>query len=410
LNTHVPRLAIVSTHPIQYYAPLFRALTAANRVRPRVFFTWSQTAGGSVADADFGKTIAWDIPLLEGYEFEFVPNVSRQPGTHHFRGLQNPSLTRAIEDWGADALLVFGWNSQSHLQALRHFKGRIPVLFRGDSTLLDDRPGWRRLARKAFLSWVYRHIDAAIAVGSHNADYYRWCGVPEPNVAFAPHAVDVARFSDRDGDCETRALQWRQQLGIAPSAPTVVFAGKFIPKKDPLLLLEAFKRSGAQGHLVFAGNGALEGELQSAARSRADVHFLPFQNQQSMPVVYRLGSVFALPSRGPGETWGLAVNEAMACGRPAIVGSKVGGARDLIATGINGWTFESGNLGQLTDAIRQALSCTPERLHSMGAAAQRESQRWSIEAATHGIENAVTAAVDAGSRPIGLNETVARTR
>jgi glycosyltransferase involved in cell wall biosynthesis len=100
----------------------------------------------------------------------------------------------------------------------------------------------------------------------------------------------------------------------------------------------------------------------------------------------------------------------MACGRPAIVGSKVGGARDLIATGINGWTFESGNLGQLTDAIRKALSCTPERLHAMGAAAQRESQRWSIEAAAQGIENAVTAAVDAGSRPISLNETVARTR
>src|SRR6185295_13519677 len=161
-----------------------------------------------------------------------------------------PGLTRAIEDWGADALLVFGWNSQSHLQALRYFKGRIPVLFRGDSTLLDDRPGWRRLARKAFLSWVYRHIDVAISVGTHNADYYRWCGVPEQHIAFAPHAVDVARFADHDGDCETRALHWRQQLGIPPAAPTVVFAGKFIPKKDPLLLLEAFKSCGVQGHLV----------------------------------------------------------------------------------------------------------------------------------------------------------------
>jgi len=394
-----PLLAIVSTHPIQYYAPLFRALATANRVRPRVFFTWSQTADGAVADADFGRTIAWDIPLLEGYEFEFVPNVAQRPGTHHFRGLQNPGLTQAIQAWGADAVLVFGWNSQSHLQALRYFKGRIPVLFRGDSTLLDARSGWRRLARKAFLSWVYRHIDVAISVGSHNADYYRWCGVPEQRIVFAPHAIDVARFSDRDGDCETRALQWRQQLGIRDDAVTVVFAGKFIPKKDPLLLLEAFKRCGAPGHLVFAGNGALEGELKSAAGGRADVHFLPFQNQQAMPAVYRLGNVFALPSRGPGETWGLAVNEAMACGRPAIVGSKVGGARDLIAPGINGWTFESASLEQLTDVLRQALTCGAERLRAMRTAAQRESQRWSIEAAAKGIEDAVTVAVDVQSRP-----------
>ena len=388
------KLAIVSTHPIQYYSPLFRTLAGSGSVESRVFYTWSQTETGGVPDAGFGRTVEWDIPLLEGYPFEFVPNIATRPGTDHFRGLHTPGLKRAIERWRADAVLVFGWNSRSHLQALRDFKGRIPVLFRGDSTLLDDQPGWRRVARRAWLRWVYRHIDVAIAVGANNADYFRWCGVPESRIAFAPHAIETARFADLDRAHESRATQWRRDMGIAPDAVVLVFAGKLIPKKDPLLLLEAFRRCEADARLVFAGNGALESELKSAAQGRRDVHFLPFQNQRAMPAVYRLGNVFALPSRGPGETWGLALNEAMATGRPVIAGTRVGGARDLIAHGANGWVFESGNLDQLTEVLRTALTCGIDTLRHMGAAALTESARWSIEAAAAGIEHAVTVALE----------------
>lgn len=389
------RLAIVSTHPIQYYAPQFRALARMPGLETKVFFTLSQSAQGPVMDTGFGRAVEWDIPLLEGYEHEFVPNVASPATTARFRGLRNPDLTPAIERWDPDAVLIFGWNSQSHLNALRTFKGWLPVLFRGDSTLLDDRPGWRRIARRFVLSWVYRHVDLAIAVGSNNRDYYRWCGVPDGRIAFAPHAVDTARFADASGASEARAAQWRAELGIRDDEPTVVFAGKLTSKKDPLLLLEAFRHCGVRGHLVFAGNGALEEELRRRAADRADVHFLPFQNQSAMPAVYRLGSVFALPSRGPGETWGLALNEAMACGRPVIASSKVGSARDLVKEGINGWTFESGDVAALTRVLREALSCDVCTLRQMGANARQESAKGSIEAAAEGIARAVWSVVGA---------------
>ena len=389
------RLAIVATHPIQYYAPIFQRLARSNALIPRVFYTWSQTAAAAVSDPGFGRAITWDIPLLEDYEYEFVQNVAVRPGTDHFRGLRNPGLRKAIEAWGANAVLVFGWNLESHLEALRHFKGRIPVFFRGDSTLLDPTPWWRAAARRVFLHWVYRHIDVAIAVGLNNKDYFRWCGVPEDRIAFAPHAIDTMRFADLDGTHTERAAQWRRELGIPAHARAIVFAGKFQAKKDPLLLLEAFSRCGVPGHLVLVGNGVLEESLRAKAASVGAgghiVHFLPFQNQQSMPAVYRLGDFLALPSRGPGETWGLALNEAMACGRSVIAGSKVGGARDLIREGATGWTFESGNLEQLTTVLTQALTSSDAALTTMGAAALRESAIWSIEAAAHGIENAVLA-------------------
>src|SRR5271165_3204518 len=165
---HKRKLAIVSTHPIQYYAPVFRALAASGEIDLRVFYTWSQAATEGVFDSGFGADVKWDIPLLDGYAYQFVPNVAKRPDPGHFAGLNTPTLVREIEAWRPDAVLVYTWNSRSHLQALRHFKGRIPVMFRGDSTLIDERPWWRALLRRIFLTWVYSHVDIAIAVGTHN--------------------------------------------------------------------------------------------------------------------------------------------------------------------------------------------------------------------------------------------------
>jgi glycosyltransferase involved in cell wall biosynthesis len=388
------RLAIVSTHPIQYYSPIFQALTRSAKLQTRVFYTWSQTAAAGVPDPDFGRVISWDIPLLEGYEHEFVPNIARHPGSNHFFGLHNPGLNDRIERWQAEAVLVFGWNSRSHLGALHYFKGRIPVFFRGDSTLLTSTSTLETLARKVYLRWVYRQIDVAIAVGSNNRDYFRWSGVPEERVAFAPHAIDNARFADDDGRHQAKVTQWRQELGIGPSARVILFAGKLIARKNPRLLLEAFLASESPAHLVFLGDGVFETELRRLAGARPRIHFLPFQNQQAMPAVYRLADLFVLPSLV--ETWGLALNEAMACGKVVVASDRVGAARDLVSHGVNGWVFKSGSLAELAKVLHEASTCDAEVLRKMGEAARRESARWSIEEAAAGIERAVLGFTRAG--------------
>ena len=382
------KLAIVLTHPIQYYAPMFRALAVSAAVHPRVFYSWSQTEAGSVFDPGFGRAFDWDIPLLGGYEHEFVPNRAREPGSDRFFGIDNPELVPRIEAWQPDALLVFGWNLRSHLACLRHFKGSVPVFFRGDSTLLDPQPRWRNLARRALLRYVYAHVDVAIAVGQNNADYFEWCGLPPDRITVAPHGIDVNRFADPAH--EMRARQWRTELGIPPDAPTLVFAGKLIDKKDPLLLLAAFREAGAGCHLVMIGDGPLAAAVAAAAH-QPRVHRLPFQNQAAMPAAYRLGHALVLPSRGPGETWGLALNEAMASARAVIASSRVGGARDLIVEGVNGWTFRAGERDDLQRTIRQFGTQGIGTLEEMGKAAARGSPDWSTEASARGIERAVVA-------------------
>src|ERR1700722_8749824 len=80
------KLAFIVSHPIQYYAPLYQRLAMRDDVAIKVFFTWHAWQS-TVEDRGFGVQMSWDIPLTEGYEFELVPNISSDPGTHHFFGL-----------------------------------------------------------------------------------------------------------------------------------------------------------------------------------------------------------------------------------------------------------------------------------------------------------------------------------
>jgi glycosyltransferase involved in cell wall biosynthesis len=383
------RLAVISTHPIQYYAPLFRSLTERGRVDVRVFFGWRGAAETEAHDPGFGQDVQWDIPLLEGYDHTFVENTARDPGTHHVRGLVNPDLIPQVEAWQPDALLVFGWGWWSHLRALHHFSGRVPVFFRGDSTLLDERGGLRTLARRLFLRWVYRYVDGALYVGQHNKGYFEKHGLREAQLAWAPHAIENARFYDEDGEYQQQADAWRKERGIPEEAVVFLFAGKLGTKKDPLLLLKAFQALESDDvHLVFAGSGPLEADLKQHSSGNEQVHFLGFQNQSKMPIVYRLGDAFVLPSQGPGETWGLAVNEAMACERPVVVSDRVGCAPDLVEPGANGCVFEAGDAGALRRALRR-LSSDVEQLRAMGRRSQEIIEDWSISAEAEYIEEVV---------------------
>ncbi len=335
------RLAIVTSHPIQYNAPWFKLLAASSVIHPGVFYTWEQSAAGAKYDPDFKERIEWDIPLLDGYEYRFVPNVATDPGTHHFRGLVNPTLNAEITAWRPDAILVYGWSFHSHLKCLRHFHRRLPVLFRGDSTLLDERPGFRRQLRRWFLSWVYGHVDYALYVGANNKEYFLRHGLREANLVYAPHAIDNRRFEEPSGQYRQQAMEGRRRLGIAEEDLVLLFAGKLEPKKDPFFLLEIARRvSDPRLKIVFAGTGVLDDALREAAAPDPRVHFIGFQNQQQMPVVYRLGDVYILPSRGPGETWGLGVNEAMASGCAIMMSEKAGGSPDLVEEGVNGIRFD----------------------------------------------------------------------
>lgn len=379
------KLAIVSTHPIQYNAPAFQLL--AKKTALKVFYTNGDIAL-SQFDEGFKKNISWDIPLLEGYDYEFLKNISKKPGTHHFKGIINPTAIRAISEYKPDGIIVYGWANQSHLQILRHFKHKIPVYFRGDSTLLDELSIIKKILKRIFLKWVYKNIDIAFYVGEANKAYYKYYGLKNEQLVYANHAIDNDRFAQ---DRKTEALVIRKELNINEDEIIILFAGKLQAKKNPELLLTAFLEINAPSvHLLFVGNGDLEDRLKMIVDKSVNpgkVHFMDFQNQTQMPVIYQVCDLFCLPSRGPGETWGLAVNEAMASGKAVLVSNKVGCALDLVNT-TNGEVFASDNINELKQKLI-ALTASKTKLYEMGRNANKYIKDWSFNKQIDAIINYV---------------------
>lgn len=347
------KLAILTTHPIQYYAPVFKILQQRGIISIKVFYSWG-SGSEEKYDPGFKKNIKWDLPLMDGYDYEWATNTAKDPGSHHFWGIVNPDLPKQISDWAPDALLVFGWAYYSHLRAILHFSKIMPVYFRGDSTTLDELPSWKAKMKSFFLHWLYKKITHAFYTGTQNKLYYLKYGLLEKQLSFAPHAVDNERFASIS---PMEGTLLRIALNIPADDTVVLFAGKLEEKKSPHKLLKAFMMLNVPGtQLIFTGNGQMEDSLRIAAKEWRNIHFMGFRNQSAMPAVYMCCDLFCLPSDGPGESWGLAVNEAMACSKAVLVSEKVGCAVDLVKSGFNGEIFSIASIDDLCSKLYTLLT------------------------------------------------------
>lgn len=373
------KLAIISTHPIQYYAPVFKLLAVSCTLK--VFYTRGET--DDAHDPEFARKIEWDIPLLDGYDYEFVFNTGKNIPQGGFWSISNPDLIKKIASFSPHAILVYGWAYQSHLKAMRYFKGKIPLWFRGDSHWLDPQKPIKNFIRKQLLTWVYCHVDLAFYVGKANKAYFLALGLKENQLCFAPHTVDNERFTQSQAEA---VQNLRQSLGIPKSAIVVLFAGKFIAKKNPEGLIRAFAQAQVtQSHLLLVGNGALEESLKLKAESlKLNIHFMDVQNQSYMPVVYQACDLFVLPSIGPGETWGLAVNEAMAAGKAVLVSNRAGCSIDLVQEGVNGFTFDVQSTEDFGNKIKDLIA-NPAQLVQMGQKSRLIIANWTIKAQVKAI-------------------------
>lgn len=369
------RLAIITTHPIQYYAPVFELMHKQKKMEIKVFYTLGE-AGQNQHDPGFGKRISWDIPLLKNYPYQFQKNTAKTPGSDRFWGIKNPDLIKEMEAWKANAILVYGWAYQSHLKAIWHFKYKIPVFFRGDSNLLNKKNNLKNSIKSIFLKWVYSNVDHAFYVGKNSKAYFNKFGLTNKQLTFAPHAIDNDRFA-KDHLAEAADLQ--RKLGIKTEEILILFAGKLEPVKNAPLLMEAFENANLQNaHLLFIGNGPLEKLLKAkkeVLKTASRIHFLDFQNQLAMPSIYQSCDLFCLPSNN--ETWGLAVNEAMACGKAVLVSNKVGCAADLVFEGKNGNVFQSEDLSDLVKKLRQ-LCQKKALLKEYGVASAQIIKSWNF--------------------------------
>lgn len=373
------RLAILASHPVQYYAPMFREL--AKHIDLHVFYAHRATPDQQAA-AGFGHAFEWDINLTDGYSFSFLTNISKRPSTDWFGGCDTPEIFQKMREGHYTAVLTLGWHLKSMIQGILAAKWLgLPLLIRGDSQLSTPRSRLKQWVKALAYPVLLQVFDAALYVGKNNYSYWRHYGFPETRLFHSPHCVETVRFAL--GATPAARAQLRARLGIAPSAFVVLFAGKLLPFKRPLDVVHAISIVRAQGtdsRLMIAGSGPLEEELiELAAKLDVPVDLLGFQNQSQMPAAYSAADVLALPSDGR-ETWGLVVNEALASGLPVIVSDQAGCAPDLAADRDVGRTFKMGDIRSLSAAI-QLMSEAPVSKDSIASI----SNRHSIEAAVNGI-------------------------
>jgi glycosyltransferase involved in cell wall biosynthesis len=386
------RLAVVAGHPVQYVAPWLARLAQTGDLELHVFYLWDFGVV-EAKDPGFGITLEWDIPLLEGYPYTFVPNFSSDPGNHHFWGYVNPSLAREVSAWRPDVIFLMNYAFFSYLLFLFDFRTwGVPIIFRGDSHDVGRKTSLREHFTGLIRKIVFSRFSAFLDVGKNNRSYLLSSGVPRRKLFHSPHAIDNERFQSAISDAMLQGKILRAKLSIREDQVLIAFVGKLIPIKRPIDLLRAFsllypdiRRRAA---LLFVGEGQLKSELRSICRriDLDDVHFLDFQNQSAMPSVYSASDLLVLPSQQ--ETWGLVVNEAMNLSCPALVSDHVGCAPDLVLPDQTGWVFPTGDIFSLRDHLAQAISA-PEKLKQMGLNASKRISDYSYESISEGLFQAL---------------------
>ena len=385
-------LALIASHPVQYQAPWYRALAAMTDLR--VFFA-HRIGADEQAHAGFGVPFDWDVPLFDGYRFEWLDNVAARPGINHFRGCDTPQLARRIQEGRFDAVLVNGWHLLSYWQAIRAARrAGVPVMVRGDSQLVTPRGGLRRAAKRLVYPRLLKSFDAFLAVGRRNQAYYRYYGIGADRIFRSPHCVDNDFFARAAEAARRQRDDLRREVGIPCGAVVFAFVGKFIDKKRPLdflMALERLRRARPDIRGLIVGDGPLRAELEAYQRRHdTGCTMTGFLNQREIARAYVVADALVLPSTG-GETWGLVVNEAMACGVPAIVSDEVGCAPDLIDEGRTGFTYPCRDVAALADRLTRLAASHPDERRAMGSRARERIAEFSPQVAAAGVVDAMRA-------------------
>ena len=328
------KLLIFDSHPVQYKAPVYQQLAKLKPGVLKVIYCTDCSVRGH-RDRDFGQVVAWDTPLLDGYE-HLVLNNERGTPLEGFRSLTGRGIFRLLKRERPAAVLISQFLYEADIvTCLSCLLLRIPIWIRHETQdeAFQRRP-WKQFLRSLAYRFIYRAVSHAFFIGQLNREHLLRHGMKESRLSFAPYCVD-SPFPEMSAAAKTATRrEVRAKLGIGDNETVVLFSGKLIFKKAPDLIIEAFSRLSAERRattrILFLGSGVMLDELKKAAEQfPGRVIFAGFVNQRELPGYYLAADMLILPSRRMGETWGLVVNEALHAGCGVIVSDAVGSHREF---------------------------------------------------------------------------------
>jgi len=345
-------------------------------------------------DPDFNTTVKWDIPLLEGYDWQEIPN--RGSDRNSFWKFYNPGLLKFIRTGKYEAVLCY----LSYLCAsfwIAYFACRssgAAFIFGTDASSLLPRIGgsWKAQLKKAYWPTLFSLADQVIVPSSATRDLMLSLRVPAECITLTPYSVDNDWWIAQSEKIDRKTV--RADWGATPQTFVILFCAKLQPWKRPLDLLRAFAQANlSDALLVYAGDGAQRQELETEAAALGvaqRVRFLGFLNQSQLPAVYTSADLMVLPSEY--EPFAVVVNEASCCGCPVAASDRVGAARDLIAPVDPGLIYPCGDLSALSTLLIDLLR-DRVRLRELGQLARNRMTSWSPQDTVAGTVAAVVTAL-----------------
>jgi glycosyltransferase involved in cell wall biosynthesis len=405
------RLAYFASHPIQYQAPLLRRIARESDIDLTAFFSSDLSVRG-YHDSGFGVRVQWDIPLLEGYKYEFLPRL-RETDHLEFAKPLNWGILSRLRKGRFDAIWVSGYSRLASLNAILAAKLLgLPVMLWGESNLSSLSRSKKSLAVKRVLVPALRHaISCVLPIGKANELYWKYYLGESFPMFVMPYAVDNDFFRKRAREAAPHREELRRGLGLDPNRPVILYASKLQARKRCIDLVEAYIRlCPARGvdpyaYLLIVGDGEERTRLETRVRESrlSSIRFLGFRNQTELPCVYDLCDVFVLPSIH--ETWGLVVNEVMNAGRPIIVTDHVGCQPDLVHDAFNGFVYPVSDIDALSKCLHRLITDHGLRT-SMGENSMRVIREYSFEQDLAGLRQALGFAVRGFETERKRDETV----
>ncbi|MBV6440277.1 MAG: D-inositol-3-phosphate glycosyltransferase [Saprospiraceae bacterium] len=384
-------LVFLNSHPVQYFAPMYQKIEKSGFFDLQVWYCSKHGLAGET-DRQFGVSVKWDVPILEGYKHRFLSNISPRPSVYSFAGLINPGIVSLL--WKLpkkSIIIVHGWNYITHWLAF--FFAPLfghTLCLRAESPFIHEagKSGLKHCLRNTALRGIFRRINRFLYIGTQNRLFYQHFGIRDGQLIHTPYSIDNQRFQNEAAKLLPQKKALRRQLSLPEDAFIVLFTGKFIAKKRPLDLLKALAQiQDTRVVAVFVGEGVLRADMEHFIRDchlEKRVFLTGFVNQTLIPHYYAVADTFAMCSE-KGETWGLSTNEAMNFGLPVILSDQTGCAADLVEEGKSGFVFRSGDLMDLAHKISLIAAMSGEEREKMSIASKAKIAGYSYQSVIAGL-------------------------
>ncbi len=344
------KVAILHNIMAPYRFPLFNEIAKDKEIDLTVYFMTTIT-----------KDRRWKIDTyLDQIKFKYVvlPNiVFKLPIKGETSFIINYTFPLILIKEKFDVVISAGWlDFASHITFIFSKICRFKYVLWSESTINES--SWQRMITKLYVRNIVNNASSLICVGKESKEYLKHLNTGQKkDIYVALSTIDTELFNKRSKENYSKKIILKNKFKIPANKTVILYVGQFIPRKGVDVLLEAYNLVKNKNKcLVLLGYGAEIEKYKDIIKSKniKSVYFLPHMEISELIDVYSFSDIFVLPSRE--ETWGLVVNEAIACKLPVIVSNKVGCAKDLVSQNKNGYVFDHNNPSELTEMLSKLLN------------------------------------------------------